>query len=213
MLPIASKTTGVSSWKTDHKAVWRRHNLDFDFVQENHSRSKNNVVRGLHFQDNTAPQTRVIRCTQGEVLDVVVDLRVGSPTFGRWLGVVLSMANRHQLVIPPEFAHGFAVLSEVAEIQYRVTGHHTPNAERTLTWNDEGVGIVWPTSNPVLSERDKLQGQSLAEYLRNPCFHYCAATMPAAALAEVDDRAGKSQSFGIEVGCIEMAKKQERVTR
>lgn len=155
-----------------HKAVWRRHGIDIDFVQDNHSRSRRNVVRGFHFQDSTAPQFRVIRCTVGEVFDVVVDLRLGSPTFGRWLGVKLSATSRNQLLIPPEFAHGFAVLTEVAEIQYKVSNHHTAAAERTLAWNDAEVGVEWPIASPILSERDRSQGRPLKEYRENPCFQY-----------------------------------------
>ncbi len=155
-----------------NRVVWRRHGLDLDFVQDNHSRSRRNVVRGFHFQDATAPQFRVVRCTVGEVFDVVVDLRLGSPTFGRWLGVNLLATSRNQLLIPPEFAHGFAVLTEIAEIQYKVSNHHTPSAERTLAWNDPEVGVVWPVANPILSERDKSQGSCLREYRENPCFHY-----------------------------------------
>lgn len=155
-----------------HKAVWARHGIHLQFVQDNHSRSRKNVVRGFHFQDNTAPQYRVVRCTVGEVFDVVVDLRVGSPTFGRWLGVRLSAANREQLVIPPEFAHGFAVMSDVAEIQYKVSGHHVPAAERTLAWDDPEVAVKWPVEHPVLSDRDRAMGKSLKDYKANACFQY-----------------------------------------
>lgn len=158
--------------ETYNRAKWLRHGLDLTFLQENHSRSRRNVVRGLHFQDASAPQTRVVRCTQGEVFDVAVDLRVGSPTFGHWHGETLSATNRKQLLIPPEFAHGFAVLSDVAEVQYKVSGIHVPSAERTLKWNDAEVGIRWPVTTPVLSERDNTQGSALHDFLTKPCFHY-----------------------------------------
>jgi len=163
-----------------NKAVWLRHGLDHNFVQDNHSRSGSNVVRGLHFQDDTAPQFRVVRCTVGEVFDVVVDLRVGSPTFGRWLGATLSATNRNQLLIPPGFAHGFAVLTEFAEIQYKVSSYHKPSAERTLAWNDAEVGIKWPLTDPVLSERDRILGRPLQEYRSNPCFQYHRVSGPLA---------------------------------
>ena len=158
-----------------HRKVWARRGIELEFVQDNHSRSRRGVVRGFHFQDATAPQFRVVRCTTGEVFDVVVDLRVGSPTFGRWLGVALSAANRQQLLIPPEFAHGFAVLSEIAEIQYKVSGHHVPSAERSLAWDDPEVAVEWPVAEPILSQRDRTQGMSLRQYLQDPCFHYAPA--------------------------------------
>lgn len=146
-----------------------KHGLNLTFVQDNHSRSRRGVLRGFHYQDATAPQFRLVRCTAGEIWDVVVDLRVGSPTFGRWLGVALSEDNQKQLLIGPEFAHGFVVLSEVAEVQYKCTGHHAPSAERSLAWDDPDVAVDWPNSTPFLSERDK-RGQSLEDYLTNPAF-------------------------------------------
>ena len=143
--------------------------IDVDFVQDNHSRSGANVVRGLHFQDQIAPQWRLVRCTQGAILDVVVDIRKNSATFGRWIGVKLTPDNRHQLLIPPEFAHGFAVLSETAEVQYKCSNFHNPAADRVISWNDPEIGIKWPIQNPVLSEKDQTKGVGLSEYLRgNP---------------------------------------------
>jgi dTDP-4-dehydrorhamnose 3,5-epimerase len=121
----------------------------------------------------TAPQFRLVRCTVGEVWDVVADLRVGSPTFGRWLGVSLSGENKKQLLIAPEFAHAFVVLSEFAEVQYKCTGHHTPSAEHTLAWNDPDIGVPWPVKDPILSKRD-MGGMSLRDYLKRPAFKYAA---------------------------------------
>jgi dTDP-4-dehydrorhamnose 3,5-epimerase len=150
--------------------------FDIDFVQDNHSRSKKNVIRGLHFQDYRAPQIRLVRCTVGEIWDVVVDMRVGSPTLGQWMGFQLSADNRHQLLIPPEFAHGFAAISDVAEVQYKCSNHHKPEAERVLAWDDPRVGIVWPVRDGILSQKDRTNGASFEEYLSNAPFKYQETT-------------------------------------
>jgi dTDP-4-dehydrorhamnose 3,5-epimerase len=144
--------------------------LDFDFVQDNHSRSARGVLRGFHYQDSSAPQWRLVRCTAGEIWDVVVDLRPSSATYGKWLGVHLSAANKHQLLIPPEFAHGFCVLSEFAEVQYKCTNFHSTDAEHTLAWNDPDVAVQWPVANPTLSVRDAERGMSFAQYRSRPLF-------------------------------------------
>jgi len=143
--------------------------LDFNFVQDNHSRSRHGVLRGFHYQDHTAPQTRLVRCSVGEILDVIVDLQVDSPTFGRHIAIRLSAENRKQLLIPPSFAHGFLVLSDVAEVQYKVTGHHVPSAEHSLAWNDPDIAIPWPISDPFVSDRDRA-APSFKDYLANPGF-------------------------------------------
>src|SRR5436190_530358 len=103
------------------KRNFGKNDLDLDFVQDNHSRSARGVLRGFHYQDTRAPQWRLVRCTVGEIFDVVVDLRPSSPSYGKWAGFHLSAANKHQLLIPPEFAHGFCVLSDSAEVQYKCT--------------------------------------------------------------------------------------------
>jgi dTDP-4-dehydrorhamnose 3,5-epimerase len=102
----------------------------------------------------------------------VVDLRVGSPTLGHWFGIQLSADEKKQLLIPPEFAHGFCVLSPVAEVQYKCTNFHTPSAEKTLAWDDEEVGISWPVKNPILSDRDREMGTSFRDYVTKPDFSY-----------------------------------------
>jgi len=112
-----------------------------EFVQDNHSRSTRGVLRGLHYQVQHA-QGKLVRVTEGEVFDVVVDLRRSSPTFARWIGVKLSAENRHMLWIPPGFAHGFLVLSDVAEFLYKTTDYWYPEFERTLLWNDPALGVV-----------------------------------------------------------------------
>ncbi len=145
--------------------------LDVQFVQDNHSRSTRSVLRGLHYQDNRAPLGKLIRCTVGAIFDVAVDLRVRSPTFGKWFGVELSAENKRQLYVPVGFAHGFAVLTDVAEVQYKQTGYYNPAAERVLAWNDPDVGVAWPIARPILSQRDQ-NGMSLKEYLAAPDFIY-----------------------------------------
>jgi len=151
--------------------------ISHEFVQDNHSRSAHKVLRGLHYQDMSAPQTKLVRCTVGCVLDVAVDLRVGSPTFARWVGVELSAENARQLLVPVGFAHGFAVLSEVAEVQYKCDAYYAPSAEGVVMWNDPDIGIRWPFSDPILSRRDQA-GMSLKDYLAAPKFFYPAGVEP-----------------------------------
>ena len=128
--------------------------LQVNFVQDNHSRSVRNVLRGLHYQIRQ-PQGKLVRVAQGSIYDVVVDLRRGSPFFGRWVGVELSAENRCQLWVPPGFAHGFVVTSDVAECLYKTTDYWAPEHERSLLWNDPEVGIDWPLSGPpILSGKD-----------------------------------------------------------
>ena len=128
--------------------------LDVTFVQDNHSGSARGVLRGLHYQIRQ-PQGKLVRVVQGEVFDVAVDLRRRSPTFGRWVGEILSAENRRQLWIPPGFAHGFLVLSEWAECVYKSTDFYAPEHERALRWDDPTVDIIWPLHEaPVLAARD-----------------------------------------------------------
>lgn len=128
--------------------------LDPAFVQDNHSRSVRHVLRGLHYQIQQ-PQAKLIRAIAGEVFDVAVDLRRGSPTFARWIGVTLSAVNKRQLWIPVGFAHGFLVLSDSAECLYKTTDYWSPQHERCLIWNDALVAITWPIrEKPVLSQKD-----------------------------------------------------------
>lgn len=143
------------------------------FVQDNHSRSARGVLRGLHYQDMTAPMGKLVRCTQGAVFDVAVDVRVGSPTFGQWVGVELSADNFKQLWVPVGFAHGFVTLSEIAEVQYKCTNFYAPSAEGCIRWDDPQIGISWPVQAPLLSARDQ-QAHTLAEYVRAPAFTFRA---------------------------------------
>jgi dTDP-4-dehydrorhamnose 3,5-epimerase len=129
--------------------------LDVRFVQDNHSRSRRDVLRGLHYQIKQ-PQGKVIRVIKGRVFDVAVDLRKSSSTFGRWVGAELTEDNHRQVWIPPGFAHGFLVLSESADILYKATDYYAPEHERCLIWNDPTVGIKWPIADePILSAKDK----------------------------------------------------------
>jgi len=139
------------SW---NKRAFREAGIDVDFVQDNHSRSRRGVLRGLHYQIEHA-QGKLVRATAGEVFDVAVDLRRSSPTFGRSVGIVLSAANKRMLWIPPGFAHGFLVISEDAEFLYKTTDYWYPAHERTLLWNDPRLGIAWPLSgDPILAAKD-----------------------------------------------------------
>jgi dTDP-4-dehydrorhamnose 3,5-epimerase len=128
--------------------------INLDFVQDNHSRSQKNVLRGLHFQ-RQKPQGKLVRVVSGTVFDVAVDIRPDSPTFGCWEGVVLSEENKKQFWIPPGLAHGFVVLSDSADFEYKCTDYYNPQLEACLIWNDKSVGIQWPIENPILSEKDK----------------------------------------------------------
>ncbi len=123
------------------------------FVQDNHSRSKKDTVRGLHLQVRR-PQGKLVRATYGEILDFAVDVRRGSPTFGQSVGTVLAADNFRLCFIPTGFAHGFCVLSTVAEIQYKCTDYYDPQGEFTIAWNDPDIGLDWPTDNPILSAKD-----------------------------------------------------------
>ncbi len=124
------------------------------FVQDNHSHSVRGVLRGLHYQLNPGAQAKFVFVTAGEVFDVAVDLRRDSPTYGRWVGETLSAGNRRGLYIPEGFAHGFCVLSEKADVIYKVTREYAPELERGIRWDDRELGIAWPVKEPILSERD-----------------------------------------------------------
>lgn len=127
--------------------------IELPFVQDNHSRSFKGVLRGLHFQ-KTKPQGKLVRVVSGEVYDVAVDIREGSETFGCWHGVILSERNKRQFWVPPGFAHGFVVLSEIADFEYKCTDYYDPNDEGSIFWNDPDLNIDWPIKNPVVSEKD-----------------------------------------------------------
>lgn len=142
-------------YESFNQRVWQeKTGLERDFVQDNHSRSCRGVLRGLHYQIRQ-PQGKLVRVVVGEVFDVAVDLRRQSPTFGRWVGEILSAENKRQLWLPEGFGHGFLVLSESAEFLYRTTDYYAPEHERCIAWNDPDLGISWPLAGePVLSVKD-----------------------------------------------------------
>lgn len=146
----------------NHKTFLDLTGLNFNFVQDNHSKSAKNVLRGLHYQIEH-PQGKLVRVTQGEVFDVAVDMRAASSTFGQWEGTRLSAENKRQMWVPPGFAHGFLVLSDTAEFLYKTTDFYAPQHECFLKWDDPTVDIKWPLDGtPILSAKDKL-GLSLQE--------------------------------------------------
>lgn len=139
----------------NEKAFHAKTGLQVHFVQDNYSRSHQNVLRGLHYQIEQA-QGKLVSVTVGSIFDVAVDLRQSSPTFGQWVSCELSSSNRYQLWIPPGFAHGFGVLSEVAEVLYKTTDYYAPQHERCIVWNDPDLAIAWQlTGEPILSAKDE----------------------------------------------------------
>ncbi|MDD4623267.1 MAG: dTDP-4-dehydrorhamnose 3,5-epimerase [Kiritimatiellae bacterium] len=143
--------------ETFHAAKYAEGGIDCAFVQDNRSRSQKGVLRGLHYQLRK-PQAKLVFCLKGEIFDVAVDIRRGSPTFGKWSGAFLSEENHRQLFIPAGFAHGFCVLSDMAEIFYKCSAFYDKSDDRGLRWNDPDIGIDWPGGTaPMLSEKDKVQ--------------------------------------------------------
>ena len=141
-----------------------------EFVQDNHSRSSQGVLRGLHYQLPPHPQGKLVRCVLGEIFDVAVDIRRGSPSFGQWVGALLSAANHQQLWVPAGFAHGFLTLSEHAEVLYKTTDFWSRDCERAIRWDDPQLAIAWPQSaQPVLSEKDAVAPR-LADLLASDLF-------------------------------------------
>jgi dTDP-4-dehydrorhamnose 3,5-epimerase len=156
----------IESWtKRDFAAI----GVTADFVQDSHSASRYGVLRGMHYQDMRAPTSKLVRCTVGKILDVVVDLRASSPTFGKWFSTELTADNKTLMYVPVGFAHGFATLSDYCEVQYKQTDYYTPESEGGIAWNDPDVGIPWPYGDPILSKRDQNQ-MSLADYRKKPAF-------------------------------------------
>ena len=149
--------------ETYHVEKFRDGGIALPFVQDNHSKSVRGTLRGLHAQWRK-PQGKLVRALQGEIFDVAVDARKGSPHFGKWFGTLLTAENRHMLWVPPGFVHGFAVVSETAEVEYKCTDVYDPGYELTVSWNDPEIGISWPISDPILSPKDAA-GKSLREQL------------------------------------------------
>ena len=139
--------------ETYHAEKYQAAGIGGSFVQDNHSRSVRGTLRGLHLQLRR-PQGKLVRVIEGEIFDVAVDVRLGSPTFGKWMGVTLSADNFRQCYLPPGFAHGFAVVSPTAQVEYKCTDIYDPGGELGIAWNDPAIGIEWPLADPLLSERD-----------------------------------------------------------
>jgi len=140
--------------ETYHLERFRENGIDAAFVQDNHSRSARGVLRGLHYQEPN-PQGKLVRCTRGSLFDVAVDIRVGSPTFGKWYGTELSESNRRMLWIPEGFAHGFCALEDESDLVYKCTALHAREADRAILWNDPDIAIEWPIASPRLSAKDE----------------------------------------------------------
>ena len=140
--------------ETYHQDRYRRGGIQCSFVQDNHSHSQKNILRGLHYQLK-ASQDKLIYVVTGEIFDVAVDIRKGSPTFGKWFGTRLSSGNKHQLFVPKGFAHGFCVLSETADVCYKCSALYDPEDDYGIYWSDPSIGIEWPLSEPILSPKDQ----------------------------------------------------------
>ena len=156
----------IESW---NKRDFAEAGLSHEFVQDSHSRSSFGVLRGLHYQDMRAPMAKLVRCTVGKILDVALDLRMSSPTFGKAFTIELTSENKTQIFVPVGFAHGFVTLSEVCEVQYKQTAFYRPSTEAGIAWNDPDVAINWPIQDPILSKRDQNQ-MTLKQYRENPAF-------------------------------------------
>jgi len=139
-----------------NERLFKEHGIHYNFIQDNQSLSSEpGVLRGLHYQLNPKAQTKLIRVLTGAIYDVVVDIRKSSPTFGQWVGVILSEHNKRQLLVPKGFAHGFCTLVPCTQVLYKVDEYYSPEHDRGILWNDPALGIDWPTSNPILSDKDQ----------------------------------------------------------
>ena len=140
--------------ETFSRAKYARGGIDCEFLQDNHSRSQRNTIRGLHAQ-RQHPQGKLVRVLSGAILDVVVDIRRDSPSYLKWISVELSADNFRQIYVPPGFAHGICITGDVADIEYKCTDYYDPNDELRIAWNDPAIGIRWPIENPILSDKDR----------------------------------------------------------
>jgi dTDP-4-dehydrorhamnose 3,5-epimerase len=140
--------------ETYRRDLWAEHGVEAEFVQHNHSRSAKGTLRGLHFQTEPG-QAKLVRCARGQIFDVAVDLRRDSPTYGQWEGHLLDDEVHHQLFVPVGFAHGFAVLSDLADVTYLCSSTYDPATESGIAWDDPEVGVEWPVDDPLISERDR----------------------------------------------------------
>jgi len=138
-----------------NRRAFQDHGINLDFVQDNYSQSSKGVLRGLHFQVPPFAQDKLVWVTRGEAFDVAVDIRSDSPTYGKWLGIVLSEDNMQMLLVPQGFAHGFVVLSDTLDFCYKTTNYYSRQHDRGLLWNDPDIGVEWPVQAPILSEKDR----------------------------------------------------------
>jgi len=155
--------------ETYHADRYKQHGMPLPFVQDNHSRSVGRTVRGLHLQVRHV-QGKLIRAVEGEIYDVAVDVRRGSPTFGQWVAVTLSAENFRQCYVPPGFAHGFCVTSAVAQVEYKCTDVYDRAGELGIAWNDPAIGITWPVTDPILSARDQKNPDLAAQTAQLPLY-------------------------------------------
>jgi dTDP-4-dehydrorhamnose 3,5-epimerase len=158
--------------ETFSRAKYARGGIDCEFLQDNHSRSQRNTIRGLHAQ-RQHPQGKLVRVLIGSILDVVVDIRRDSPTYLKWISVELSADNFRQIYVPPGFAHGICITSDVADIEYKCTDYYDPKDELRIAWNDPAIGIKWPIENPILSDKDRQAPTLAAQQCSQP--HYSEA--------------------------------------
>lgn len=139
-----------------NEEIFKQQGIRIKFIQDNHSLSSEaGTIRGMHYQLSPKPQTKLVRVTRGAIYDVIVDIRKGSPTFGEWEGYILTEENKRQLLVPRGFAHGFCTLTRNTEVQYKVDNLYSSDLDRGIIWDDPDMGITWPTSNPILSDKDK----------------------------------------------------------
>lgn len=161
-----------------HKEKFKEIGLDIEFVQDNLSYSQKGILRGLHAQWNPH-QGKLVRAVKGAIFDVIVDIKKNSPTFGKWFGIELSDQNHKMLWLPAGFAHGFAVISEDAIVEYKCTGFYNPSCEATILYNDPEIGIEWPSTDVQLSAKDQ-NGMTLKKFTETPEFELYSGTLPAA---------------------------------
>ncbi len=139
------------------ESIFKENGINTKFVQDNHSHSIKGTLRGLHYQKNPSAQAKLVTALKGEIFDVAVDIRKGSPTYGKWVGEILSEKNHKLLYVPQGFAHGFCVLSEEADVTYKANNEYSPETDRGLLWNDPEVGVKWPIEKPITSKKDEQQ--------------------------------------------------------
>ena len=151
--------------ETFKESIFKENGINTKFVQDNHSHSIKGTLRGLHYQKNPNAQAKLVTALKGEIFDVAVDIRKGSPTYGKWVGEILSEKNHKLLYVPQGFAHGFCVLSEEADVTYKANNEYSPETDRGLLWNDPKVGVKWPIEKPITSNKD--EQQTLMENIDN----------------------------------------------